>query len=491
MRIVIAASEAVPFIKTGGLADITGALFLECRKLGLEARLMLPLYTGIKEKFTLKDTGLSINVPLGDRQFRCKLWSYETRVYFIENNEFFDRTEPYGTPQGDYPDNAARFIFFSKAILEACMATGMQPDILHCNDWQTSLIPLYLKTIYNNDFFTGTATIMTIHNLGYQGVFDIAEFYLTGLGWEWFKPEGLEFYGKVNFLKAGLLAADIITTVSNTYATEILTAEQGHGLEGVLNRRRPDLYGVINGIAYDEWNPAADNFIAKGYSSTNMAGKAICKKKLMEECSLSSSSGKELPPLIAVVGRLSTQKGLDILINSVDEILLMGTRLVVLGKGDQQFHSALGALAEKYKGSVFIEVGYNEPFAHRIYAGSDIFLMPSRYEPCGLGQLIAMRYGTIPVARKTGGLADTIIDYEPLSGKGTGFLFEDYRASALREGLRSALCVYADKKNWGKLVLNAMEMDFSWKNSAGRYIELYDMAIQKKALLTPPNPLLI
>lgn len=477
MKVLIAASEAVPFIKTGGLADITGALFMECRKLELETWLMLPLYTGIKEKFALTDTGLSINVPLGDRQFYCKLWSYEARVYFIENNDFFDRTEPYGTPEGDYPDNAARFIFFSKAILEACMAAGLQPDVLHCNDWQTGLVPLYLKTIYNNDFFAGTAAIMTIHNLGYQGIFEMSEFYLTGLGWEWFNPEGVEFYGKVNFLKAGLIAADIITTVSNTYAAEILTDEHGYGLEGVLNRRLPDIYGVVNGIDYEEWSPAADSFIAKTYAPSDLTGKAVCKKKLMEECSL--SSGKELPPLIAVVGRLSTQKGLDILISSVNEILLMGARLVVLGKGDQQFHSALGALAEKYKGGVFIEVGYDESFARRIYAGSDIFLMPSRYEPCGLGQLIAMRYGTIPVARKTGGLADTIIDYGPLSGSGTGFLFEDYKASALRECLRSALCVYADKKRWNKLVLNAMKMDFSWKNSAGKYIELYKKAMQK------------
>lgn len=479
MKIILAASEAMPFIKTGGLADVTGALYREYRKLGIEAWLMLPLYRGIKENFALTDTGLSINVPLGDRQLYCKLWSYDERVYFIENDVFFDRTEPYGTAHGDYPDNAARFIFLSKAILEACMTVGLQPDVLHCNDWQTGLVPLYLKTIYNNVFFNRTATIMTIHNLGYQGVFDISEFYLTDLGWEWFKPEGVEFYGKVNFLKAGLIAADIITTVSNTYASEILTIEHGYGLEGVLKNRLPDLYGVINGIAYEEWSPFTDTFIAKGYSSSDMTGKALCKKKLMEDCSL--LSGKDAPPLIAVVGRLSTQKGLDILINSVEEMLLMGARLVVLGKGDQPFQLALEALAEKYKGNVFIEIGYNEAFAHRIYAGSDIFLMPSRYEPCGLGQLIAMRYGTIPVARKTGGLADTVIDYVPLSGNGTGFLFDDYSASALKECLRSALCVYADKKRWSRLVANAMKMDFSWKNSAGRYIELYGKAMQKKA----------
>lgn len=477
MKILIAASEAVPFIKTGGLADVTGALFREYTKMGVEAWLMLPLYSGIKESFDLRDTGRSLNVPLGDRQLFCKLWSYESNIYFIENDEFFDRTEPYGTAQGDYPDNAARFIFFSMAILEACMAVDLRPDVLHCNDWQTGLIPLYLKTLYNNVFFADTATVMTIHNLGYQGVFDISEFYLTGLGWEWFNPEGIEFYGKVNFLKAGLIAADIITTVSDTYAGEILTTEHGYGLEGVLKNRQPDLYGVINGISSDEWDPATDKFIAKGYSLSDITGKALCKKKLMEECSFLSE--KEVPPLIAMVGRLSTQKGLDMLINSLDEILLMGARLVALGKGDQQFHSALEVLAEKYKGSVFIEIGYDEPFAHRIYAGSDIFLMPSRYEPCGLGQLIAMRYGTIPVARKTGGLADTITDYNPLKGDGTGFLFEDYRASALRESLRSALCVYADKMRWNKLVANAMRMDFSWQKSAGRYVELYNMAMQK------------
>lgn len=481
MNILIAASEAAPFVKTGGLAYVAGSLQKEFKKIkGIEACLMLPLYHGIREKFGLKDTGIEVAVPLGNRQVAGRIWLYGSSVYFIECGEFFDREEPYGTHKGDYPDNAARFVFFNRAVLEACMALKITPDVIHCNDWQAGLIPLYLKTIYRTDFFKKTAVVFTIHNIVYQGLFNADEFALTGLGREWFNPEGIEFHGKINFLKAGLIAADIVTTVSSTYKKEILTAGSGRGLEGVLNRLPSGLHDVINGIDTEYWDPETDTFIPANYSVAAMSGKAACKKSLIDECSL--GSGNKNAPVIAMIGRLSEQKGLEILFDALDGIISLGAKLIMLGKGDEQFHAYIRKAAEKHKGNVFFDIGYNEQLSRRIYAGSDIFLMPSKYEPCGLGQLIAMRYGTIPVARETGGLADTITDYEPLSGHGTGFLFKEHSASSLRESVRSALCVYAYKKSWQKLVSNAMQMDFSWKGPARKYLGLYGRAVQKNAV---------
>lgn len=478
MKILIATPEAMPYIKTGGLADVIGALVKEYGKMNLETYLMLPLYRSIKENLQLTDIGQKVSVPMGSRRFICRIFSHGSSSYFLECDEFFDRTDPYGTPDGDYPDNAARFTFFDRAIPEACTALGLKPDVIHCNDWQTGLIPLYLKTIYNNGFFGRTATVMTIHNLGYQGLFDPFDFSLTGLGREWFNPEGIEFYGRINFLKAGLISSDIITTVSNTYAKEILTNEFGFGLDGVLRKRSSDLYGVINGIDTEEWNPQKDEFIPEGYGSSDLSGKVTCREDLIGECSLHTSDRNA--PLIAFIGRLSSQKGLDIFLDGAEDIIAMGAKLIILGKGDEQFHKKILAVAEKHKGRMFVRIGYDEAFAHRIYAGSDLFLMPSRYEPCGLGQLIAMRYGTIPVARMTGGLADTVNDYEPLKGSGTGFLFKDYKTSALVECLKRALCVYLDKKRWKKMIISAMEKDFSWQNPAKKYLKLYDDAVKRK-----------
>jgi len=471
MKILIAASEAVPFVMTGGLAEVTGSLLKEYRKVsGTEVVLMLPLYPGLRERFELAETGIRLSVPVGTRRHEGRVWAFGSSVYFFECREFFERSELYGTSRGDYSDNAARFTFFSRAILDACMAMGFRPDVIHCNDWQTGLVPLYLKSLYKSGFFERTATVFTIHNLGYQGLFSASDLYLTGLGGEWFTPEGIEFYGKVNFLKAGLIGADSITTVSPTYAKEILTPEFGYGLEGVLKKRSDRLYGILNGIDTEEWNPRTDPNIAATYEPADIGGKDLCRKRLLEECLLSDD---ERLPVAAVVGRLSAQKGLDILVDSIEEIISKGARLIMLGKGDELFQRRVLEVAERHKGSVFVRIGYDVSFAHRIYAGSDIFIMPSRYEPCGLGQMIAMTYGTVPVARKTGGLVDTIVDYEPLREYGTGFLFEDYRAAALRECMKRALCFYAERKRWNPLVSNAMMKDFSWETSAARYLKLY------------------
>lgn len=474
---MIATSEAVPYAKTGGLADVTGSLLREYHRLGKEAYLFLPLYRTIRNNFILKSSGISINVRLGDRLIGGQVFSIDDRVFFIECNEFFDRDELYGTPFGDFPDNAQRFIFFSKAILEALMTMGVRPDIIHCNDWQTAMIPLYLKTIYK-DYFGQTATVMTIHNMGYQGIFDSSQMNLTGLGWEWFNIEGIEFYGKINFLKAGLISADVITTVSNQYAQEILTSEYGHGLDGVLRKRAKDLKGILNGIDTEEWDPATDKHINEKFSSKDISGKKRCKEELIKGCGLNIDKDA---PIISFVGRLSRQKGIDILSESIERIVSLGPGIIILGKGDAEFEDKVKRSCESYKGRVFVKIGYDEPFAHRVYAGSDIFVMPSRYEPCGLGQMIAMRYGTIPVARKTGGLADTIEDYNPLINIGTGFLFEELSLDAMLCSIRLAISAFSCKDRWIGLIKRAMEKDFSWKRSAMEYIELYESLVKGKA----------
>jgi len=483
MKILIATPEAVPYVKTGGLADVAGTLWKEYKDIKEEAYIILPLYKKIKEgQSPPGDTGVKIRVPVGDRVIEGRIFSNQSSSYFIGCDEFFDRQELYGTPEGDYIDNASRFIFFSRGILETCKALNLKPDVIHCNDWQTGLVPLYLKTIYSADkFFKNIATLFTIHNLGYQGLFPSSEMPLTNLGWKLFNPEGMEFYGKINFLKAGIISADILNTVSNTYAKEILNKEFGFGLDGVLRVRETDLYGVINGIDYKEWDPSRDEFIPANYSHDDISGKVSCKKELMKFLfGPSDILNIGRIPLIGMVGRLSAQKGLDLVLNSIDELLSFGVRLVILGKGDELFQRSFSEIAKKYKGMVSVTIGFEETLAHRIYAGSDFFLMPSRYEPCGLGQLIALRYGCIPIARRTGGPVDTIQDYEPMTSKGTGFLFSDYTPSAMQDAVKRALCVYTDRDKRHKMIIDGMKMDFSWKKSAERYIELYRSAIKKR-----------
>lgn len=480
MTILIASPEAVPFIKTGGLADAVGALLKEYKKIGIDAAIILPLYKKIKtadRDFQLQSLNKRITVPLGDSLEEGKLWKGQTpegvTAYFIENDKFYGRDELYGTPEGDYPDNASRFIFYSRGVLEAAKVLELKVDVIHCNDWQAGLIPVYIKTIYR-DRFPKTATLISIHNLGYQGLFWHFDMPLTGLGWELFNMDGLEFYGKINFLKGGLVFADIVSTVSDTYAKEILTPDFGFGLDGVLRKRGKDLYGVINGLDGDEWNPEKDSYISANYSRMDISGKTLCKKSLIKEMGLSNNN----LPLIGMVSRLSAQKGLDLVADSIEKII-DGARLIVLGKGDEPFHRVFLKLKEKHKGRIAVNICFDNTMAHRIYAGSDIFLMPSMYEPCGLGQLIALRYGTIPVARKTGGLADTIVKYNRSKGDGTGFLFNGYNRREILKAIGRAIELFKDKKQWGEMVSNAMSQDFSWRTSAEKYLSLYKRALKK------------
>jgi starch synthase len=484
MKILIASPEGVPYVKTGGLADVAGALCEEYRRMKKDAFLILPFYRKIMDSPSPpKDTGIVIDVPVGDRVVTGRIFRDRFAAYFIACDEFFDRSELYGTPEGDYVDNASRFIFFSRGVLEACRALKFKPDVIHCNDWQTGLIPLYLKTLYRKDaFFSKTASLLTLHNIGYQGLFPAEEMPLTNLGWEFFRPDLIEFYGKVNFLKAGLISADVLNTVSNTYSKEILEKEFGYGLEGVLKNREGDLYGIVNGIDYEEWDPSTDRFLQGKYSQNDVAGKAICKRDLLKSLFRRPDVLKAGEvPLVGMVGRLSAQKGLDLVGESIPALLSFGIKLVILGKGDEKFQKVLSVMSRKYSGRVSVTIGFDDALAHRIYAGADFFLMPSRYEPCGLGQLISQRYGTIPVARKTGGLADTIVDYDPLKKRGTGFLFSDYTASAMQDALKRAFCVFTDGDKMKKMMSDGMKRDFSWKRSAERYILLYSAALKKKA----------
>lgn len=478
MRILIATPEAVPYVKTGGLGDVTGALVKEFRRYNQEASLILPFYKSIKDKFTPEPTGKSISLLMGGMQIEGEIWisdrSTVPAAYFIECNQLFGREELYGPPGGDYPDNALRFAFFSRAVLETCLAMDIRPDVIHCNDWQTGMLPLYLGGPYRRSF-DRTATLYTIHNLGYQGIFASSDLKYTGIGKDYFTPEGIEFYGRMNFMKAGLIYADLLTTVSETYAREILESEFAFGLEGVMGKRKGDLYGILNGIDYGEWDPARDTAIPKKYSPDNLDGRAQCRRALLNIAGISN----EKSPLFGVVSRFSEQKGIDLIAESVDDLTSMGMNIVFLGNGDIYYQNLLADISDRNPGRVFVRTGFEEGLARLIYAGSDFFLMPSRYEPCGLGQLIALKYGAVPVVRKTGGLADTVRDYDHLAASGTGFIFEDYASSALKDAAKRAACVFVDKRRLGRLVRAGMNEDFSWKKPADSYLVLYEKAIRK------------
>ncbi len=480
MKILFAASEAAPFAKTGGLADVSGSLPRALAALGHDVSVVIPRYRQVDvAAYKLKPVA-SFFVPLGSWRERCDVlkgsMGRDVTVYFVNKDIYYDRPDLYRTAQADYPDNAERFIFFSRAVLELCGALDLRPQIVHCNDWQTGLVPLYLKKSYGASAALGRArSVFTVHNLGYQGLFWHWDMSLTGLGWDVFTPEGIEFWGRMNLLKAGLVYSDIITTVSRTYSREIQTPEYGYGLDGVLLSRSRDLYGIVNGIDYGEWNPARDRNIPRTYSAARPAGKAVCKKELLARLDLQDSG----EPLVGMVTRLADQKGLDILTEALPDILALGARLVILGTGDAKYAKILTDAANRHGDRMRVLLQYNDGLAKNIYAGSDLFLMPSHYEPCGLGQMIALRYGTVPVVRKTGGLADTVADYNVRTGRGTGFLFEQYSSTALVRCLRRALDVYGDAEKWKKLVQAGMKQDFSWEQSAREYVKVYRKALEK------------
>jgi starch synthase len=480
MKVLFAASEVAPFAMTGGLADVAGSLPTALATLGHDVRIVLPRYRQVdRSTFGLKHIA-TFYVPLASWKERCDILTGKlgknVTVYFINKDIYFNRPELYRTSRGDYADNAERFIFFSRAIPELCRVLNFRPDIIHCNDWQTGLVPLYVRTLSANvEELRRARTVFTVHNLGYQGVFWHWDMGLTGLSWDVFTPEGIEFWGKMNLLKAGLVYSDVVSTVSATYSREIQTPEYGHGLDGVLRKRSPDLYGIVNGIDYDAWDPAKDPALPKAYSAARPSGKQKCKEALQKQLKLPRVPA----PVLGMVTRLSDQKGLDILMDALPRILARKCQLIILGTGDERYHRLLTEASEGHSDQMRVLLKYDDILARRIYAGSDLFLMPSRYEPCGLGQMHALRYGTVPVVRRTGGLADTVVNYNARTGKGTGFVFDEYSPDALAACVERALTEYCRSNLWKRIVHAGMKVDFSWTRSAKDYEKLYRKAMNK------------
>ena len=483
LKILITASEAVPFAKTGGLADVVGALPLALRKAGHDVRVVIPKYKNINdEKFNIKDTGLKINIDIALTIHTASVKETvfpgtDIPVYLIDNTEFFFRDELYRTPQGEYWDNAERFMYFSRCVVEMLKLIDFKPDVINLNDWHTALIPVYLKTIYtNDDFYKDIATVYSIHNIAYQGLFDKEKLSHACLPPDLFSIDKMEFYGGINYMKGGIVFSDIINTVSKRYRDEIMTPEFGYGLDGVLRTRKDDLYGILNGIDYSIWNPATDKLIYVNYNEESLELKKEVKKKLLEEVGLKYY---ENIPLIGLVSRLDDQKGLDFIAAIIDEMMRLNLQFIVLGTGEEKYHILLNQIKARYPEKISVNIKFDNKLAHNIYAGSDMFLMPSRFEPCGLGQMISLKYGTVPIVRETGGLADTVTQYNFKTKQGNGFVFSGYDPYALLYAIKIAVDTYKNKTVWERLQLNGMKANFSWDESAKEYVEIYKKAMDK------------
>ncbi len=462
LKVLFVTSEAVPFAKTGGLADVAGGLPIALAEQGVDVRIIMPKYRSIKVEGN--ETVLNGNV----------------KVYLVENDEYFDRKEIYGDKFGDYGDNLDRFIFFSKGVLERCVKENFRPDIIHCNDWHTALVCVYLNTIYKYDpFFEKTKTIFTIHNIAYQGLFNKDDFPKIGLDWALFHIHYFEFYGQVNLMKAGIVYADAVSTVSPTYAKEIMTKEYGCGLEGVLQEKKAAVYGILNGIDYNIWDPAVDRDLTKNYSIENLDDKYVDKESLQKDLGLKVDCDI---PMIGIISRLADQKGMDILAKVINDILSMKVQFVLLGTGDHKYHVLLEKMAKAHQNNTSINLDFDKVPAGRIYAAADIILIPSRYEPCGLIQMISFKYGAVPVARRTGGLKDSISEYNTVTSEGTGFIFEEYKPEALLAAIKKSLSVHQHRTAWRELVKRVMGLDFSWKVSANEYLGLYDKVLKQESV---------
>jgi starch synthase len=460
MNVVFVSSEVAPFARTGGLGDVSGSLPKGLQKLGYRVSVFMPFYRHVRcNGFEPPHIGEKLTVPVDGKpaDFLVRfahLPGTTVPVYFIDNDAYFNREELYADPSTgkDYVDNCARFSFFSQAVLEAVKSIGIRPDVVHCNDWQSAMIPVYLKSIYKDiNCFTNTLTVLTIHNLAYQGLFPAKDLEVAGLDKRYFNSGQLEYYGKINLLKGGLVFADIITTVSKRYSEEIQTEEFGAGLNGVLKERSKDLYGIVNGIDYSVWNPEDDGLIPATYAGL---------------------PHKMDVPLIGMITRLAEQKGIDLLSECWDKLMELDISLFLLGSGDKRYQDALSSLANKYPHKAHVHVGFDNRLSHEIEAGADMFLMPSRFEPCGLNQLYSLKYGTVPIVHKTGGLADTVTP-------SVGFLFESYTSEEMLKAVREAVEAYRDREKWLGLMRAGMLRDWSWDKSARRYADVYQDAFER------------
>jgi starch synthase len=459
-------SEATPFAKTGGLADVAGALSATLRAHGEKVALMMPRYRHMSV-YGLPCVYQDLAVWLGPACYTCNVYQAMERdvlYYLVDCPPLFDRDGLYGDASGDYPDNHIRFAVFCRAAL-TLVRHVFRPQVIHCHDWQSALVPVYMRTLFAADpTYLGIKTLLTIHNLGYQGLFPREALAGIGLGDELFTPAALEYYGKVNLLKGGLVFSDALNTVSKGYAEEIQSPDLGFGLEGVLRTRRDVLTGILNGVDYTEWDPATDKLIAANYSPADLTGKRVCKADLLREFNLPERNMER--PVIGIVSRLATQKGFDLVEQVAPELLAQDLALVVLGSGEPQYERLFQDLAEAHPDKVGVRIAYDDTLAHKIEAGADVFLMPSLYEPCGLNQIYSLKYGTVPVVRATGGLNDTI-------DEATGFKFWDYTGAALLGAVRNALAAWRDRERWTRMMLAGMRKDFSWNASASEYSSLY------------------
>jgi len=470
VKVLFIAAEAVPFAKTGGLADVAGSLPTALQEKNVHVRLAMPMYRGIEGTDYVCDFPVRMNRAVKTAVVKKRRLKKGVGVYFISNYSYFDRDELYG-----YQDDPERFIFFCKSVLEMIKRLGWKPDIIHCHDWHTGLVPVYMKTILAADpFYTGVKTVFTIHNLQYQGICSAGYMRTAGLNWDLFTSDNLEFYGKLNMIKGGIVFSDIITTVSERYAKEIQTPVYGVGLAGVLRSRRNNLFGIINGLDYSEWNPQKDRKIPARYSWNSYEKKAGNTAGLRQLFGLPESDC----PVVGMVTRLVEQKGLDLLRSSMRELMKRDLQMVILGSGEPQHEAFLTAAARTYPSKLAVYIGYSDDLARLIYAGSDMFFMPSRFEPGGLGQLISMRYGSVPVVRSCGGLAETVHNFNPHDGSGNGFSFADYSPAALVDAFDRALAVYYQNREfWQVIATRGMQEDHSWRRSAEDYVTLYERLV--------------
>lgn len=484
MKVLFISPEMEPLAKVGGLADVVGALPRELKKRGCDVRVVIPCYRDVEKN--LQKLGLKARELKGEIVVAIDWLPFKgavkevlldgVTIYLLENDSLFDREYIYSTPKGDYVDNSLRFGFFSLGALEVARQLDFKPDIIHCHDWQTALVPISLKWrkhLKDDSFFKNSKLVFTIHNIAYQGIFGKELLDEFGLPWYIFTPQGIEFYGKVNVLKGGIAYSDLVTTVSPTYAEEIKTPQYGYGLDGVLrwiSEKSNNLIGILNGIDYELWNPETDKALYMNYSAREMDGKWRNKSKLKEELGLNTDEAK---PLIGIVSRLTEQKGIDLVVESLSQIVDLGFQVAVLGTGEEKYERMLEIAKHSYKENLSVILGFSDEMARRIYAGSDVFLMPSRFEPCGLGQMIALRYGSIPVVRGTGGLLDTITDHTADDVNGNGFIFYEFSKVSLLDALVRAISVYENRNEWVELVTRSMQKDFSWKKSSEKYLEIY------------------
>jgi starch synthase len=484
MRIAVIASEAAPFARTGGLGDVVGALPAALARLGNDVKVCLPRYGSIDAaRFALMPLDWSANIPVADTPRPLSVAAMHDRksgieYFFLGNQEFFSRQNLYHDADAgkDYDDNDERFLFFSHAVFETLKRSGFRPDVFHVHDWQAALIAPMLKTLKAGDeHFAGARAVLTIHNLAYQGTFEKDSYDKLGLPADLFRAAGpFEFYEKVNFLKAAICFADKITTVSEQYAREIQSSEYGCGLDGVLQQRAGDLVGILNGVDYSVWSPSRDRKIPFKYRRANLSGKRGNKVELLRQASLPI---REKTPLIGVISRLVDQKGFDLVAAVADRLFKENIQMIILGSGAEKYHKFFQNLEEKYPDKCRVYLKFDDNLAHWIEAGADIFLMPSRFEPCGLNQMYSLKYGTVPVVRRVGGLADTVIDYDEDTGAGTGFVFEEYTEDALMEAVERALRLFAQKRQWTKVVKAGMVQDFSWDRSAQKYHRLFEQIV--------------